>query len=119
MPNDAVPILPMATEKQPTVQVVVKLRDLDTDARTVFEHDVTPPRSVGEERDRLVEIVARHKPDAEIRSFANHAASFVDSDHLVVAYFAEPRAIRRALSELGRQDGQGELFAKAPAEEAA
>lgn len=119
MPNDAVPTLPMATENQPTVRVVVKLRDLDTDARTVFEHEVVPPRSVGEERDRLVEAVARHKPDAEIRSFANHAASFVDSKHLVVAYFAEPREIRRALSRLGRQDGQGELFAKATEEEAA
>ena len=119
MPSDAVHILPMATEKQPTVRVVVKLRDLDTDARTVFEHEVAPPRSVGEERDRLVEAVARHKPDAEIRSFANHAASFVDSEHLVVAYFAEPREIRRALSELGRQDGQGELFTEVREEEAA
>lgn len=109
----------MAIEKQPAVRVIVKLRDLDTDARTIFEHEVAPPRSLVEERDRLVAVVAQHKPDAEIRSFANHAASFVDSEHLVVAYFAEPPEIRRALKELGRQDGQRELFPNAAEEEAA
>jgi hypothetical protein len=35
----------MATEKKTTVRVIVKLRDLDTDARTIFEHDVPPPAS--------------------------------------------------------------------------
>jgi hypothetical protein len=109
----------MATEEHSTVRVVVKLRDLDTDARTVFEHDVAPPRNEAEVRDRLLAVVADHKPDAEIRSFANHTASFVDSDHLVVAYFADPREIRPALRRLGRQDGQGELFATAAEEEAA
>jgi hypothetical protein len=109
----------MTAEKETTVCVVVKLRDLDTDARAVFEHDVAPPRDVSEQRARLVEVVAEHKPAAEIRSFANHAASFVDSEHLVVAYFKEPREIGRALKELTRQHGQRELFASASEEEAA
>src|SRR4051794_12352087 len=111
--------MPMTTEPNTTVRVVVKLRDLDTDAREVFEHDVAPPRSVAEERARLIEVVAEHKPDAEIRSFADHAASFVDSEHLVVAFFEEPRAIRKALQELARQHGQSELFPEASEEEAA
>lgn len=109
----------MAVEENTTVRVIVKLRDLDTDARTVFEHDVAPPRSVSEERDRLMEVVAEHKPEAEIRSFANHAASFVDSEHLVVAYFDKPREVAKALRELARQDGQRELFSTMPEEEAA
>lgn len=102
-----------------TVRVIVKLRDLDTDARSQFEHDVAPPRDLSEQRARLVAAVAEHKPAAEIRSFANHAASFVDSEHLVVAYFENPREIREALRELTRQDGQRELFASVPEEEAA
>jgi hypothetical protein len=100
----------MTTEPNATVRVIVKLRDLDTDARVVFEHDVAPPWSAVEERKRLIEVVAEHKPNAEIRSFADHAASFVDSEHLVVAYFEEPREIRKALRELACQHGQGELF---------
>ena len=109
----------MTTDQKTTVRVVVKLRDLDTDARTLFEHDVTPPATVGEQRARLVEVVARHKPDAEIRSFANHAASFVDSEHLVVAYFEEPGEIRKALKALGRQHEQRVLFEGTAEEEAA
>jgi hypothetical protein len=102
-----------------TVCVVVKLRDLDTDARAVFEHDVAPPRDASEQRARLVEAVAQHKPEAEIRSFANYTAGFVDSEHLVVAYFKEPGEIGKALKELTRQRGQRELFASASADEAA
>lgn len=109
----------MATEKTTTVRVIVKLRDLDTDARTVFEHDVPPPQSPSEARARLIEVVAEHKPDAEIRSFANHAASFVDGEHLVVAHFEKPGEIRKALRDLARQDGQRELFPSVPEEEAA
>lgn len=109
----------MTAQTSTTVRVVVKLRDLDTDARTVFEHDVAPPRDVSEQRARLVEAVAEHKPAAEIRSFANHAASFVDSEHLIVAYFKEPREIKSALTELKLEDGQRELFAPAAEEEAA
>jgi hypothetical protein len=108
----------MADKQNTSVRVIVKLRDLDTDARAVFEHDVPPPRSAAEERSRLIDVVAEHKPEAAIRSFANHAASFVDSEHLVVAYFKEPREIRRALKELNRQDGQRELFAPASDEAA-
>lgn len=109
----------MTSHPKTAVRVIVKLRDLDTDAREVFEHDVAPPRSASEERTRLMDAVAEHKPDAEIRSFANHAASFVDSEHLVVAYFEEPGQIRKALRELAQHDAQPELFPAAPEEEAA
>lgn len=110
---------PVTSQQKTTVRVIVKLRDLDTDARALFEHDVAPPRSLGEERARLMEVVAQHKPQAEIRSFANHAASFVDSEHLVVVYFEEPAQIRKRLKELEGQHDQRELFAIAPEEEAA
>ena len=101
------------------MRVIVKLRDLDTDARTVFEHDVAPPRSAAEARRQLTMVVAEHKPDAEIRSFANLAASFVDSEHLVVAYFEEPGQIKKALRELPRQHGQDALFPTSTQEKAA
>jgi hypothetical protein len=106
------------TDPGTTVRIVVKLRELDTDARTVFEHDVPPPQDASEQRARLIEAVAQHKPEAEIRSFADHTASFLDSEHLVVAYFKEPREIGRALKELSRQHGQRELFAPASDEAA-
>lgn len=109
----------MATENSTTVRVIVKLRDLDTDDRTIFEHDVEPPRSPSEARSRLIDTVAEHAPDAEIRSFANHAASFVDGEHLIVAYFERPGEITKALRALARQDGQRELFPAIPEEEAA
>jgi len=109
----------MPADQRTTVCVVVKLRDLDTDARAVFEHDVSPPRDVSEQRARLIEVVAQHKPTAEIRSFADHAASFVDSEHLIVAYFKEPREIGKALKELTSQSGQRELFAPVVEDEAA
>ncbi|MDQ3571457.1 MAG: hypothetical protein M3383_01190 [Actinomycetota bacterium] len=101
------------------MRLIVKLRDLDTDARTVFEHDVPPPHSPSEARTRLIDAVADHKPGAEIRSFADHAASFVDGEHLIVAFFERPGEIPKALRALARQDGQRELFTAATEEEAA
>jgi hypothetical protein len=109
----------MSAAPEARVCVVVKLRDLDTDARALYEHEVTPPRDTGEQRAKLVEVVARHKPEAEIRSFANHAASFVDSEHLVVAYFKDPAEIKKALKAANHQHDQRELFSTPAAEEAA
>lgn len=93
-----------------TVRIIVKLRDLDTDEKAIFEQDVEPPRSQAEEREKLVEAVARHKPEAEFRAFANHAASFLDGEHLVVAYFESPRRFAKVLRALDENEGQGELF---------
>lgn len=104
----------MTSDKSTSVRVIVKLRDLDTDERTVFEHDVQPPRSPSEARSRLIEAVGEHTPDAEIRSFANHAASFVDGEYLIVAYFESPSEIAKALRALARQDGQRELHPLIP-----
>jgi hypothetical protein len=109
----------MANETETTVRVVVKLRDLDTDTEAIFEHDVAPPRDLGEQRERLVRSVAEHKPRAEIRSFANYVASFVDEEHLVVAYFENPRQIAAALKRLDGQPGQDELFSFTQGQEAA
>jgi hypothetical protein len=108
----------MANETE-TVRVVVKLRDLDTDAEVIFEHEVAPPRDLGEQRERLVRAVAEHKPRAEIRSFANYVASFVDGEHLVVAYFENPPQIAAALKRLDDQLGQDELFSSARGQAAA
>ena len=103
----------METQSETTVRVVVKLRDLDTDAEAIFEHDVAPPRNLGEQRERLVRAVAEHKPQAELRSFSNYVASFVDGEHLVVAYFENPPRIAAALKQLDGQLGQDELFSVA------
>ncbi|HEX6782506.1 MAG TPA: hypothetical protein VF125_10820 [Solirubrobacterales bacterium] len=109
----------MENENETTVRVVVKLRDLDTDAESIFVHAVAPPHDLGEQRERLVRAVGEHKPRAEIRSFANHAASFVDGEHLVVAYFENPAQIPAALKRLDGQLGQDELFSAAPGQAAA
>jgi len=68
--------------------LVVEARDLDTDARTVATFDVEMPADEAGRRVQLAGIVAQLHPDARMRSFGGAAASFLDSESLVVAHYS-------------------------------
>lgn len=69
--------------------VIVEARDLDTDARTVAAFEVEMPVGQDGQRAQLAELVARVHPAACLRSFGNGAASFLDSEQLVVAHYRQ------------------------------
>ena len=82
----------------------VESRDLDTDARSVAELEVEMPADRASQRAQFEQAVAPLHPAARLRSFGNGAASFLDSQSLIVAYYrgsgrerAEDRATPRAV----------------------
>lgn len=79
---------------------------MDSDARTTREIEVDVPLNEMEEAACLRMLVAREHPDAEMRSFANRAATFVDSRHLIVAVF-DGTSLREARRE-ARQPHSGQ-----------
>lgn len=92
------------------VTVRVETRHLDTDQRARAEFTVAPRSSEALERAQLIEVVAKVRPDARIRSFANSAATFLGRQHLVIASYVEPLRARRAMCNVGQSD-QDSLFA--------
>jgi hypothetical protein len=94
-----------------SIEVLVEARDLDTDERSVTRFEIAPPSGTDSERRELARLVATVHPHARFRSFAGGAATFLDSQHLVVAHYAQrPRGgrSRQRSVEVSRQDG---LFA--------
>lgn len=82
------------TDEQ-TTTIVVEARDLDTDERARESRTVEPPFEAALQRTALVEAVRETYPSARIRSFADGAATFLDRQHLIVAWFeALPRTRR-------------------------
>jgi hypothetical protein len=70
--------------------LVVEARDLDTDERTRREIEVETPNDEAGQRAQLATVVSQLHPDARMRSFGGHAASFLDGAHLVVAHYGPP-----------------------------
>ncbi|CAN5455179.1 hypothetical protein BH20ACT17_BH20ACT17_06340 [soil metagenome] len=70
--------------------LVIEARDLDTDERTVATFEVEMPVDEAGREAQLAEMVARLHPDARMRSFGGAAASFLDSERLVVAHYDGP-----------------------------
>lgn len=68
--------------------LVVEARDLDTDERSRATVAVDRPRRSADERMQLDAVTTRLHPQARMRSFANGAASFLDRQHLIVAFYA-------------------------------
>ena len=92
--------------------LVVETRDLDTDERTVATFDVEMPADEPGRRAQLSEVVAQLHPRARMRSFGGAAASFLDSEQLVVAHYGESPMKRRATSaDPVQQVEQQPLFA--------
>jgi len=68
--------------------LIVEARDLDTDERTVATFEVELPSDEAGQRAQLAGAVAGLHPDARMRSFGGGAASFLDSQRLVVAHYS-------------------------------
>lgn len=77
--------------------LVVEARDLDTDERTITTFNVEMPADELGRRAQLSGVVARLHPRARMRSFGGVAASFLDSEQLVVAHYGE--AAREEMGE--------------------
>jgi len=93
-----------------TVTLVVEARDLDTDARSRESRSMSAPGTPLEQRRQLADAVAALHPGAKMRSFADGAATFLDRQHLIVAFYAEPSPAspRPKVHQDARQE---ELFA--------
>jgi hypothetical protein len=84
--------------------LTIEARDLDTDARRRTTVEATPPADLAGQREALIVAVTGVFPEAELRSFADGAASFLDSRHLIVASYAEvPRPRRQTQITQGSQ----------------
>jgi hypothetical protein len=91
--------------------LTIEARDLDTDARRLTTIEAVPPRDPARQRAALADAVARVFPEARLRSFSDGAATFLDSQHLIVASYADqsPTSNRRRGSEAA--EPQDSLFA--------
>ena len=75
--------------------LTIESRDLDTDAREQSVISVVPPVDPSAQRAAMAEAVERLFPRARLRSFSNGAATFLDTQHLIVACYSElPKANR-------------------------
>lgn len=90
-------------------RVIVESRHLDTDVRVREEHEVNAPADLAEERSRLLGLVRGLHPQVTHRSYADGAATFLDRDHLIIAFY-ESRDLR------GRIGSSGVVGAGGPAQ---
>jgi hypothetical protein len=93
--------------------LVVQARDLDTDERVVASFEVEMPPDEAGQRAQLAEVVARLHPGARMRSFGDGAASFLDSQRLVVAHYGgvPEQVVRESPGTGGGPMEQQRLFA--------
>lgn len=94
--------------------LVVEARDLDTDERSVDTITVDMPVDDAGQRAQFARVVARLHPDAQMRSFGGGAASFLDSQRLIVAHYALSSGAEPATASLSGPPAQVEqqsLFA--------
>ena len=94
-------------------RLVIEATDLDTDERTIATFDVEIPADEAGRRKQLAAVVAELHPAARMRSFGGVAASFLDSQRLVVAHYSNDGAHPAATSPVHRIDQveQQPLFA--------
>lgn len=95
----------------PATLLTIEARDLDTDARQRTVIHAVPPTHPSQQRTELTAAVEQLFPRARLRSFSDGAATFLDKQHLIVAFYGElpSSSARRATSERGEQ--QKSLFA--------
>jgi hypothetical protein len=97
MPSAVPPSLPHVTllpiargaAAEVSATLVVEARDLDTDERSRSTFAVPRPSNASEQRAQFAEAAAALHPSAKMRSFADGAATFLDRQHLIVAFYAD------------------------------
>lgn len=98
-------------QKEAVTTLTIEARDLDTDARRRTSMEVSPPVDSTRQRAALAEAVERLFPGARLRSFSNGAATFLDSQHLIIAFFADLPGSRSRRLESEPAESQESLFA--------
>lgn len=93
------------------VQVLIKTRDLDTDDRAIatVEVDRVPDNPMRQEQ-HLAEVVRQLHPEARQRSFEDGIASYVASQHLIIARYCDGAETIEE-GETPVPDRQDQLFA--------
>jgi hypothetical protein len=99
------------TESEARADVaVITAKRLDAEEVEEFAVEVEVPETEAGQRTQLVDLVRSRYPEAEFRSFADEAASFLAHKLLVVAAYR--RSARAARPVPGADDGsQQQLFA--------
>jgi len=100
------------TPSNAKASILIKAKRLDSDETTEARVSVELPSSDLGKRTQLAEVVGGAYPDAEFRSFANDAATFLDHKVLVIAiyeYVGEHRD--RGTEEEDDSEQQQQLFA--------
>lgn len=83
-----------------STQLIIKARDLDSGATTIDRMEIDAPSDPDRQRIQMIDVIADVHPDARFRSFADAAATFLDRQHLIVAYYADaPAPPRRSGSD--------------------
>ena len=95
----------------PVTTLTIEARDLDTDERSRTELEVIVAADPAKQRADLAQAVAEQFPDAALRSFSNGAATFLDSQHLIVAAYASTPPKRARGLKVVADDSQDSLFA--------
>jgi len=92
-----------------TTILKIEARDLDTDRRDETTAEAIPPAEPAQQQAAMGEAVRQLFPTARLRSFSNGVASYLDSQHLIVASYADLPSMRQR-DEAGG-DSQDSLFA--------
>lgn len=95
-----------------STQLIIKARDLDSGATSVDRVEVEAPGDPDRQRIQMIEVIAGIRPEARFRSFADAAGTFLDRQHLIVAFYADtPTPPRRSGPERPEAMQQPALFA--------
>lgn len=94
-----------------STELIIKARDLDSGATSIARVEVDAPGDPDRQRIQMVEVIADVHPDARFRSFADAAATFLDRQHLIVAFYADTPAAPRRSGSKGPESMQPALFA--------
>lgn len=97
------------TSKRDHVVITAKRLDAPEKKQTTIEADL--PRSEAAQQALLVELVRARYPDAEFRSFADEAASFLAHKLLVVAVYRRATESPDSDGAVADDESQQQLFA--------
>lgn len=105
----------MHSHQEDQAEVLIETRDLETDRAERVVRLVEAPGSESEEREQLQHAVGSVDSEAQLRTFANGAATFIAHRRLVIASFRD-RPARRVAEEQATpidadEDDQEQLFA--------
>lgn len=91
--------------------VVITAKRLDSDDAEEAVVEVKVPETEFGQQAQLRDLVRDRYPDAEFRSFANEAASFLAHKLLIVAVYQRSAEDGRDADSEARDDSQEQLFA--------